>query len=187
MKGDESVRPNREVLMSEWLDAVDACFEENFICNAKNKDKIGVEMEMMVGQEWDGTSDVDKEAYFDARDKYIEGVVELTARVAKEAQKDPEMSLEVKAMWAQMQHKVAIVLCIPDPKIPWRPWFPLLTRSVYKMLVRRFEAAKETIREVSCRQRMLCTCTALCRYVSRYISAQVVLVADTFLETYRPQ
>ena len=74
VRGDEGVRPNRDVLMPEWLEAVNACFEENFIYNAKNKDTVSVDMEMMVGQEWETRSKEDYEAYQKAREKYTEGV-----------------------------------------------------------------------------------------------------------------
>ena len=163
VRGDEGVRPNRDVLMPEWLEAVNACFEENFIYNAKNKDTVSVDMEMMVGQEWETRSKEDYEAYQKAREKYTEEVVALTARVAKEAESDPELSMEVKAIWTQMRHKVTIVLTVPDPKTPWRPWFPLLTRSVYKMLVRRFESVKETLHEVSDRSLLVRTIVQSCR------------------------
>ena len=146
-RGDETKRPNRAVVLDEWLEAVDAVFGECFLFDKGVESSPRAEVAMMVGQMY--LSAEDGPDYASAREKYVAAVIELTDNLAKGAQANDELSDEVKTLFKQLPYKVAIVLCVAEPGNDWRPWYPLLTRKVYWNMDQQLQGVSHAIQDVS--------------------------------------
>lgn len=147
-EGDTTRRPNRNVMLSGWLSAIDRVFVELFVHDPSDPNSAPEEVEMLVGQ-FAKVRAIDAEKLSRARSNYTARVVNLTKKMAKVAEDDATLSDEEKALWDQMPLKVSIVLNYPHPDHERRPWFPLLTRSVYKMIIRRLRSVEAALTEVS--------------------------------------
>ena len=146
--GDQTKRPNRNVMMTGWLTAIDNAFVEAFIHDPTRERSASPEIELLVGQFAEVGRD-DRYNFFHQRDEYVAEVVKITNRMAKAAAQDTSLSEEEKALWEQMPLKISVLVAFAEPGHPRRPWFPILTRSVYKFIIRRLHSVEEALKEVS--------------------------------------
>lgn len=134
VRGDRRVRPSRRALLEQWLKTVDTLFLRFFVHDPKAEESVPRDVELMLGQQ--NLPRADAVVFEAQKARYVEEVISYTQMIEDFALTDPRIDDEDQKVWKGMTMKIAVMLLIPRLGRRDRPWFPIFTHSVYKVITR---------------------------------------------------
>lgn len=143
--GKTTVEPQPELLVAELLEEFDEVYRSIYCPGSKGQKLHPYEL-TISDEELEGVSshDVDERA-----DAYMLGIVRVAKRWADTAAVDPGLSQHDKSIYRQLPNKLRVLLRWGMLDVPGAPRMPLMTRSVVKMILRRFGLVDDALQEVS--------------------------------------